>query len=284
MRRDIHSNNAVGFLAAAIDSTQTTILLQTGNGALFPDVRGDDEDGFWITIEDRTVNTMEICYCTAREVDSLTVIRAQQDTVGTAFLLGTAVSNRVTAEFLNEFYDSIAAAGESAEAAAIAAAAAVVAAADAKSTANAAQSTADAAYEGISVAVDQSTEALDKANDALGMSTDVYSLANTALTNSSSAVNTANAAATTASDAQSAAADAYNLAAAAAPASSLGSAAYRPETYFVTRTEYDAWKLLVTGQINDLFNRVAALEDGTDPPDPGGVVLEAGILVDGIVE
>lgn len=90
----IFANNAVSYLAAAILSSHTTLTVAAGTGELFP-VPGVGEY-FKLTLEDRRNRTIEICHCTGRAGDVLTIVRAQEDTVALNFALGSTVSNRFT--------------------------------------------------------------------------------------------------------------------------------------------------------------------------------------------
>ena len=53
-----------------------------------------------VTIEDRRSGQIEICECTQRSGDSLTVLRGQEGTTAQAFEAGATVSNRLTAQTL----------------------------------------------------------------------------------------------------------------------------------------------------------------------------------------
>lgn len=90
----IFANNAVSQLAVALLSSQTTLTVTTGTGELFP-VPGVGEY-FKLTLEDRRNRTIEICHCTGRAGDVLTVVRAQEDTTALNFALGSTVANRFT--------------------------------------------------------------------------------------------------------------------------------------------------------------------------------------------
>jgi hypothetical protein len=92
----LFANNANTTLAAGISSSTTTILLATGTGAEFP----SPTIGlfFTLTLNDQlTGNVYEICYCTARTGDSLTVMRGQEGTTAVAWLLGDYAYNAWTA-------------------------------------------------------------------------------------------------------------------------------------------------------------------------------------------
>lgn len=90
----LFTNNAASTLAAGITSGQTSIDVAAGTGLLFPSPSGGDF--FYATIVN-VANTIEIVKCTARSTDTLTVVRAQEGTTGTAYLLGDRIELRVTA-------------------------------------------------------------------------------------------------------------------------------------------------------------------------------------------
>lgn len=81
-------NNAVTTLAGALSESATTVLLAPGTGVKFPAL-GTDEF-FPLTLV-TTVNgepRREIVYATARNVDSLTVLRAREGTTASTFSAG----------------------------------------------------------------------------------------------------------------------------------------------------------------------------------------------------
>ena len=93
----LFSNNAATTLAAAITTVgQTSIVLASGKGALFPTVSSPDY--FLLTIDDGTY--VEIVKVTARASDILTIIRGMESTTARTFASGTAVELRVTAATL----------------------------------------------------------------------------------------------------------------------------------------------------------------------------------------
>jgi hypothetical protein len=101
--RYLHTNNASSNLRTAINAATSTIQVTAGQGVLFPNpVTGD---GFFVTVEDRRIGRSEIMLCTARSSDTMTVTRGQQGTVPQSFSVGVNVSNRLTAQVLNEFVD-----------------------------------------------------------------------------------------------------------------------------------------------------------------------------------
>lgn len=88
------TNNASATLAASITSTQTSVSVTTGQGALFPTLSAGDY--FYVTFSD-SANNLEIAKCTARSSDTLTVVRGQDGTTGRAFSAGDKCELRFTA-------------------------------------------------------------------------------------------------------------------------------------------------------------------------------------------
>ena len=99
MPKVLLANNASSTLAANITAVQTTIPVQAGDAAEFPQP-GTDE-WFPVTIEDAAGNT-ETLRCTARTGSTLTVDRGQEGTAANAFAAGTIVELRLTAAVINE--------------------------------------------------------------------------------------------------------------------------------------------------------------------------------------
>lgn len=83
------TNNARSTLASSITSGQTSISLASGGGALFPTL--STGDFFYMTILDAATSgatKREIVKVTARSTDTLTVVRAQDNTSAVAFSAG----------------------------------------------------------------------------------------------------------------------------------------------------------------------------------------------------
>lgn len=95
---EFFANNASSTLAAGIGSGDTTLDVQTGDGALWP-VLGTDE-WCWSTISDGTI--VEIVKVTARASDTLTIERAQQGTTAQAWDAADTVQLRLTRDTLSE--------------------------------------------------------------------------------------------------------------------------------------------------------------------------------------
>jgi hypothetical protein len=87
------ANNAVGTLASSASAPATTLSLAAGQGALFPSLTAGDY--FYLTIG--LPGSTEIVKVTARTVDSLTVIRAQESTTALVHAVGTPARLLITA-------------------------------------------------------------------------------------------------------------------------------------------------------------------------------------------
>jgi len=92
---ELFNNNAASTLDGAITDVATSLAVQAGDGALFPSPTGNEY--FYLTLDDGA-GSVEIVKCTARSTDTLTVVRGQQGTSGTAFSDGDTVEQRWTAE------------------------------------------------------------------------------------------------------------------------------------------------------------------------------------------
>ena len=106
MTVQLYANNAKTTLASPINSTQTTITVAPGTGALFPfPISGQ---AFKVTLVSASSSTVyEICLCTSRTDDVLTVVRAQEGTSGTPFLLNDIAGNFDTAGVMDLLVQSI---------------------------------------------------------------------------------------------------------------------------------------------------------------------------------
>jgi hypothetical protein len=97
------TNNAFGTLSASINTTDTTITLDSGQGARFPTLGASDY--FYGTVID-TSNNLEIVKVTARSTDSMTVTRAQDNTTALSFAIGDRFELRPTAALFEDISDS----------------------------------------------------------------------------------------------------------------------------------------------------------------------------------
>lgn len=96
----IFSNNASTTLAESVSATATVLNLASGKGSLFPSPTTDE--AFPITLVDAATGlTNEICYCTARSGDQLTVTRGEEGTTAIAWSAGDAAANYITAGTIN---------------------------------------------------------------------------------------------------------------------------------------------------------------------------------------
>lgn len=101
----LFKNNAVGRLAFGISDSATTLVLTEGDGGKFPSPQNENE-WFEITVILADL-TYEIMRVTSRNLDSLTVMRAQGGTSAKVFPSDTIVENRVTAGFLEKTQSDI---------------------------------------------------------------------------------------------------------------------------------------------------------------------------------
>ena len=99
------ANNAYGTLVVSLDAADLTITLSEGEGSRFPSPVIDDEY-FLVTVFDLQ-GQMEICKCTARDGDVLTVVRAQEGTTALSFAVGARVEHRFTAGMYTGLRDDV---------------------------------------------------------------------------------------------------------------------------------------------------------------------------------
>jgi len=98
----IFANNAKSTLASGISSTATSVTLATGSGSLFPSPTSGQQ--FTLTLTDSATGLInEICYCTARSSDTLTIVRGQEGTTARAWSTGDIASNKITAGTATSF-------------------------------------------------------------------------------------------------------------------------------------------------------------------------------------
>jgi hypothetical protein len=94
----LFTNNASTLISGALTTVSTSIVLTTGKGALFPAPTGGDY--FLATLIGYTAQSetsWEIVKCTARAIDTLTVVRAQEGTAAFAWPSNTLIELRMTA-------------------------------------------------------------------------------------------------------------------------------------------------------------------------------------------
>jgi len=88
------TNNAVATVPSAMSSTQTSLTVTAGKGALFP-ILGTG-DYFFATLMDVS-NNFEIVKVTARTDDVMTMVRAQEGTMAIPFPANSRFEHRITA-------------------------------------------------------------------------------------------------------------------------------------------------------------------------------------------
>ena len=88
------TNFASGVLAQELDSSSTTAILNTGDGNQFPSPTAPEK--MILVLEDVNANK-EIVYLTEVVGDTLTIERAQENTIALTFPVGSRVENRLTA-------------------------------------------------------------------------------------------------------------------------------------------------------------------------------------------
>ncbi len=100
----LFANNADTQLAVGIDAVQTT--LQVLDASEFP-VGVSPTDPIWITLQSEDLTTIEIVKCTDISGLVLTVVRGQDGTSASSFLVGTYVEARLVREVFTEIQNDI---------------------------------------------------------------------------------------------------------------------------------------------------------------------------------
>lgn len=98
----LFANNVSSRLASGISGSDTELTITAGDGEDFPSPGYEEQ--FALTLEDDS-GTYEICYCTGRAGDVLTVERAQEGTNAIAFAADTKVLMQITAGVLEYLRD-----------------------------------------------------------------------------------------------------------------------------------------------------------------------------------
>lgn len=93
-------NNAFATIPTALTSSATTLTVSSGQGARFPILGSGDY--FYGTIVD-TAGNLEIVKVTARFDDTMTIVRAQEDTIAIPFSANCRIESRITAATLDEY-------------------------------------------------------------------------------------------------------------------------------------------------------------------------------------
>lgn len=96
MTQFLYANNAATTIAGPIAANATTVNLAAGTGALFPNPGAGQQFALTL-ISAANPNTLEIAYCTSRNGDVCTILRAQEATTAHAFIAGDEANNDLTA-------------------------------------------------------------------------------------------------------------------------------------------------------------------------------------------
>jgi hypothetical protein len=93
----LYTNNAFTLLATGINSSVTSMSVTAGEGVRFPVISGADY--FFLTITSATLT--EIVKVTARSTDTMTIVRAQDGTIGQTFSTGDSVQLKINKAMLD---------------------------------------------------------------------------------------------------------------------------------------------------------------------------------------
>lgn len=108
MNRQLFANNALSSLPADLGANALSIAVQPGAGALFPSPVSGTGDFFQVTLENPANGDVEICRCTARTTDFLTVVRGQEGFAARDFPAGSIVEARITKSTMDNLGQKIA--------------------------------------------------------------------------------------------------------------------------------------------------------------------------------
>ena len=92
----LFANQASTTLAGTLNTSATTVSVATGTGAEFPTPSGGQ---YFVLVLSKSGNSAiyEVCHCTGVSGDNLTIVRAQEGTVGQSWAVGDIAANLVTA-------------------------------------------------------------------------------------------------------------------------------------------------------------------------------------------
>lgn len=94
---ELFSNNAVSTLTGSLSAVATSLTVQAGHGARFPNPTASDF--FRMVLVRKSDGAIEIVFCTVRSGDIFTITRAQESTTALAFVASDIVELRPTAGF-----------------------------------------------------------------------------------------------------------------------------------------------------------------------------------------
>lgn len=104
----LYTNGASALLASDIDSTQTSLSISAGYGALFPDPDYAGSGEYFVAAIEDSSGNIEYVQVTARSTDTFTIVRGFDNSTGTAFTAGARVELRVTAHVYEQIDTDIA--------------------------------------------------------------------------------------------------------------------------------------------------------------------------------
>lgn len=103
----LFGNNLDTILTSDIDENATVIEILSGNEGFFPNIEKENQV-FAITLSEGNNNqNTEICFVISKKNNKFTVIRGQENTTARKWSQGTTISNRITAEPLNQIKDKL---------------------------------------------------------------------------------------------------------------------------------------------------------------------------------
>lgn len=101
------ANDAYGVLSTAAANTDTTLTLQSGQGARFPALTTGSGDWFYVTIIATSTGLKEVCQVTGASGDVLTVVRGVDGTTAQTFAAGCRVELRWNAAIVADLQNQM---------------------------------------------------------------------------------------------------------------------------------------------------------------------------------
>lgn len=103
----LFANNRASRLADGVTTTSTELKVLPNDGDLFPEPDYEYTGGefFAVTLRDPATDYREICYCTGRSGDTLTVLRGREGTIPYAFPANSELAMQITAGILEYLRD-----------------------------------------------------------------------------------------------------------------------------------------------------------------------------------
>lgn len=100
MTEFLFENNAEGTLQTTIGGADTTLALQTGEGALFPAVSSGSGQGFYVLVTSGSTSVFMLC--TERAGDDLTVTRTESNSFADGATVKLVLNSTILEHFMQQ--------------------------------------------------------------------------------------------------------------------------------------------------------------------------------------